>query len=59
MFAYAVWFNQGKKKKKKKSLFWVPAVAPLTSVVLSTLRVYITHADRHGVKTVSGDLFED
>ncbi|ONK73995.1 uncharacterized protein A4U43_C03F1710 [Asparagus officinalis] len=37
---------------KKKSLFWVPAIAPLISVVLSTLLVYVTHADKHGVKIV-------
>ncbi|XVE49584.1 hypothetical protein DITRI_Ditri01bG0093400 [Diplodiscus trichospermus] len=41
--------NIGKKKKK---LFWVPAIAPLISVILSTLFVYITHADKHGVQIV-------
>ncbi|XP_022131635.1 sulfate transporter 1.3-like [Momordica charantia] len=38
--------------KKNKRLFWVPAVAPLTSVVLSTLLVYITHAEKEGVAIV-------
>ncbi|XVF01604.1 hypothetical protein REPUB_Repub04eG0102700 [Reevesia pubescens] len=38
--------------KKKKKLFWVPAIAPLISVILSTLFVYITHADKHGVQIV-------
>ncbi|XP_058085271.1 sulfate transporter 1.3-like isoform X2 [Magnolia sinica] len=38
--------------KKKKSLFWVPAIAPLISVILSTFFVYITHAEKHGVKIV-------
>lgn len=42
--------EQGKKNKR---LFWVPAVAPLTSVVLSTLLVYITHAEKEGVAIVS------
>ncbi|XVF44729.1 hypothetical protein PTKIN_Ptkin02bG0147600 [Pterospermum kingtungense] len=38
--------------KKKKKLFWVPAIAPLISVILSTFLVYITHADKHGVQIV-------
>ncbi|XP_019174950.1 PREDICTED: sulfate transporter 1.2-like [Ipomoea nil] len=39
--------------KKNKRLFWVPAIAPLISVVLSTLFVYITHADKKGVAIVN------
>ncbi|OMO68171.1 sulfate anion transporter [Corchorus capsularis] len=39
--------------KKKKKLFWVPAIAPLISVFLSTFFVYITRADKHGVKIVN------
>ncbi|XP_020586744.1 sulfate transporter 1.2-like [Phalaenopsis equestris] len=38
--------------KKKRSLFWIPAVAPLISVILSTLIVYVTRADKHGVQIV-------
>ncbi|KAK1308506.1 Sulfate transporter 1.2 [Acorus calamus] len=38
--------------KRKKSLFWVPAVAPLISVILSTFFVYITRADKQGVQIV-------
>ncbi|KAL4302357.1 hypothetical protein GQ457_10G019500 [Hibiscus cannabinus] len=38
--------------KKKKKLFWVSAIAPLISVVLSTFFVYITRADKHGVQIV-------
>ncbi|XP_004490362.1 sulfate transporter 1.3 isoform X1 [Cicer arietinum] len=38
--------------KKSQKLFWVPAIAPLISVVLSTLFVYITRADKHGVAIV-------
>ena len=41
---------QGKKNKK---LFWIPAIAPLTSVILATLIVYITRADKKGVQIVS------
>ncbi|WOL02732.1 sulfate transporter 1.2 [Canna indica] len=38
--------------KKNKKLFWIPAIAPLVSVILSTFFVYITHADEHGVQIV-------
>ncbi|XP_020672402.1 sulfate transporter 1.2 [Dendrobium catenatum] len=38
--------------KKNRSLFWVPAIAPLISVILSTFFVYITRADKHGVQIV-------
>ncbi|KAK9272371.1 hypothetical protein L1049_002742 [Liquidambar formosana] len=36
--------------RRNKKLFWLPAIAPLLSVVLSTLIVYLTRADKHGVK---------
>ncbi|WZY75942.1 hypothetical protein YC2023_022326 [Brassica napus] len=36
--------------KKNKKLFWVPAVAPLISVVVSTFFVFITRADKQGVQ---------
>lgn len=38
--------------RRNKKLFWVPAIAPLISVILSTLIVYLTEADKHGVKIV-------
>ncbi|KAM7256414.1 hypothetical protein ACFE04_012155 [Oxalis oulophora] len=38
--------------KKNKKFFWVPAIAPLISVVLSTFFVYITHAEKQGVQIV-------
>ncbi|KAJ7959053.1 Sulfate transporter 1.1 [Quillaja saponaria] len=38
--------------KKNRKLFWVPAIGPLISVVLSTLFVFITHAEKHGVEIV-------
>ncbi|KAK1580887.1 hypothetical protein Q3G72_001030 [Acer saccharum] len=41
--------TQGKKNKK---FFWVPAIAPLISVIISTFSVYITHAEKHGVQIV-------
>ncbi|KAM7516792.1 hypothetical protein LguiA_006375 [Lonicera macranthoides] len=38
--------------KKNKKFFWVPAIAPLISVILSTFFVYITHAEKQGVQIV-------
>ncbi|KAF8009910.1 hypothetical protein BT93_J0783 [Corymbia citriodora subsp. variegata] len=38
--------------KKNRKLFWVPAIAPLISVILSTFFVYITRADKHNVAIV-------
>ncbi|XP_016440527.1 low affinity sulfate transporter 3 [Nicotiana tabacum] len=38
--------------KRNKKMFWLPAMAPLASVILSTLIVYLTNADQHGVKIV-------
>ncbi|WVZ55829.1 hypothetical protein U9M48_006438 [Paspalum notatum var. saurae] len=38
--------------KRNKKLFWVSAIAPLISVIMSTFFVYITHADKHGVAIV-------
>ncbi|KAG5125462.1 hypothetical protein JHK82_032199 [Glycine max] len=40
---------QGKRKKK---LFWLASISPLVSVVLSTLIVFLTRADKNGVKIV-------
>ncbi|GFQ02908.1 sulfate transporter 1.3 [Phtheirospermum japonicum] len=38
--------------KRNKKLFWVAAIAPLISVILSTFFVYITRADEKGVQIV-------
>ncbi|MCE3214892.1 Solute carrier 26 [Datura stramonium] len=38
--------------KKNKKYFWVPAIAPLISVVLSTFFVFIFHAEKHDVQIV-------
>ncbi|CAK9174259.1 unnamed protein product [Ilex paraguariensis] len=38
--------------RRNNKLFWLPAIAPLVSVILSTLIVYLTKADKHGVKIV-------
>ncbi|XP_042389608.1 sulfate transporter 3.1-like [Zingiber officinale] len=38
--------------KRKPRFFWVSAAAPLTSVILATLLVYVTHAENHGVQVI-------
>ncbi|CAE6127994.1 unnamed protein product [Arabidopsis arenosa] len=38
--------------KRNKKLFWVPAIAPLISVIISTFFVFITRADKQGVQIV-------
>ncbi|VAH87789.1 unnamed protein product [Triticum turgidum subsp. durum] len=38
--------------KKNKKLFWVSAIAPLISVIVSTFCVFITRADKQGVAIV-------
>ncbi|CAI9781192.1 unnamed protein product [Fraxinus pennsylvanica] len=38
--------------KKRPNLFWISATAPLTSVILGTLLVYLTHAEKHGVQAI-------
>ncbi|KAF9687284.1 hypothetical protein SADUNF_Sadunf02G0077600 [Salix dunnii] len=38
--------------RRNRKLFWFPAIAPLVSVILSTLIVYLTKADKHGVNIV-------
>ncbi|KAL6645649.1 hypothetical protein ACP70R_017257 [Stipagrostis hirtigluma subsp. patula] len=40
------------KGKRNKKFFWVSAIAPVLSVALSTLMVYVTRADKHGVKII-------
>ncbi|XP_042492645.1 sulfate transporter 1.3-like [Macadamia integrifolia] len=39
--------------KKNKKLFWVSAIAPLTSLIVATFFVFITKAQQNGVQTVS------
>ncbi|PKI40636.1 hypothetical protein CRG98_038985 [Punica granatum] len=38
--------------RKSKKLFWLAALAPLISVVLATLIVFLTRADTRGVKII-------
>lgn len=42
-------YEQGNKNRK---LFWLPTISPLASVMISTLFVYLTRADKHGVQIV-------
>jgi len=41
------------QSKKQPRFFWVSAMAPLTSVILGSVLVYFTHAEKHGVEVVS------
>ncbi|KAM7523715.1 hypothetical protein LguiA_013617 [Lonicera macranthoides] len=38
--------------RRNRKLFWLPAIAPLIAVILSTIIVFLTRADKHGVKIV-------
>ncbi|KAL3626317.1 Sulfate transporter 3.1 [Castilleja foliolosa] len=38
--------------KKKPKFFWISALAPLTSVILGSLLVYLTNAENHGVEII-------
>ncbi|KAK3148108.1 hypothetical protein QOZ80_3BG0290810 [Eleusine coracana subsp. coracana] len=38
--------------RRYKKLFWLAAISPLLSVILSTTAVYATRADKHGVKII-------
>ncbi|KAE8692068.1 Sulfate transporter 3.1 [Hibiscus syriacus] len=38
--------------KRRPKLFWISAMAPLTSVILGSLLVYLTHAEKHGIQVI-------
>ncbi|KAL0348892.1 UNVERIFIED_CONTAM: Sulfate transporter 3.1 [Sesamum angustifolium] len=38
--------------RKKPVFFWVNALAPLTSVIMGSLLVYLTHAENHGIEII-------
>ncbi|XP_039780637.1 sulfate transporter 3.2-like [Panicum virgatum] len=38
--------------KRRPKLFWVSAAAPLVSVILSTVLVYIIHGEKHGIQSI-------
>ncbi|XP_073153789.1 sulfate transporter 3.1-like [Henckelia pumila] len=38
--------------RRKSVFFWINALAPLASVILGSLLVYLTHAERHGVEVI-------
>lgn len=50
-YKFGVFFCSLQARKNKK-LFWLPAIAPLVSVILSTVFVFLVRADKHGVKIV-------
>ncbi|RDX88869.1 High affinity sulfate transporter 2, partial [Mucuna pruriens] len=48
----SVWSTAHHGAKKNKKLFWVAAISPMISVIVSTFFVYITRADKKGVAIV-------
>ncbi|KAF8720564.1 hypothetical protein HU200_023821 [Digitaria exilis] len=38
--------------KRRSKLFWVSAAAPLVSVILSTVLVYLIKGEKHGIQTI-------
>ncbi|KAL2463778.1 Sulfate transporter 3.1 [Forsythia ovata] len=38
--------------RRKPIFFWINALAPLTSVILASVLVYFTHAEKHGVEII-------
>ncbi|KAL0457162.1 UNVERIFIED_CONTAM: Sulfate transporter 3.1 [Sesamum latifolium] len=38
--------------RKKPVFFWINALAPLTSVIMGSLLVYLTHAENHGIEII-------
>ncbi|KAL3725638.1 hypothetical protein ACJRO7_030639 [Eucalyptus globulus] len=38
--------------KRRPRFFWISAMAPLTTVILGSLLVYLTHAEKHGVPVI-------
>ncbi|KAH7834389.1 hypothetical protein Vadar_015490 [Vaccinium darrowii] len=49
----SVWTTVHHGGKKNRKWFWLPAIAPLIAVIISTFFVFITHADKHGVQIVN------
>ncbi|XP_010256149.1 PREDICTED: sulfate transporter 3.1-like isoform X2 [Nelumbo nucifera] len=45
-------FTQTHQSKRRPKFFWISAMAPLTSVILGSLLVYLTHAENHGVQVI-------
>ncbi|KAL2935825.1 Sulfate transporter 3.1 [Bienertia sinuspersici] len=38
--------------KKKPILFWMSVMSPLVSIILGSVLVYLTHAEKHGVQVI-------
>ncbi|KAL2469838.1 Sulfate transporter 3.1 [Abeliophyllum distichum] len=41
--------------RRKPIFFWINALAPLTTVILASVLVYVSHAEKHGIEII-GDL---
>ncbi|XP_022771139.1 sulfate transporter 3.1-like isoform X1 [Durio zibethinus] len=38
--------------KRRPKFFWISAMAPLASIILGSLLVFLTHAEKHGVQVI-------
>ncbi|KAJ4969273.1 hypothetical protein NE237_015974 [Protea cynaroides] len=38
--------------KRRPKFFWISVMAPLTSLILGSVLVYLTHAEKHGVEVI-------
>ncbi|GMP56341.1 hypothetical protein CsSME_00020872 [Camellia sinensis var. sinensis] len=44
--------TQTHQSKRRAAFFWINAMAPLMSIILGSLLVYLTHAEKHGVQVI-------
>ncbi|XP_022771140.1 sulfate transporter 3.1-like isoform X2 [Durio zibethinus] len=45
-------FTQTDESKRRPKFFWISAMAPLASIILGSLLVFLTHAEKHGVQVI-------
>lgn len=53
LYYWIYWVYMLMQSTKRPKLFWISAMAPLTSVILGSILVYFTHAEKHGVQVVT------
>ena len=41
------------QSKRRPNLFWISVAAPLASIVVSTLLVYLINGEKYSIQTVS------
>ncbi|KAF9677628.1 hypothetical protein SADUNF_Sadunf08G0127400 [Salix dunnii] len=45
-------FSQTHQSKRKPWLFWINAMAPLISIIVGSVLVYLTHVEKYGVQVI-------